>query len=144
MGEEKINKCMYRTIHKKESKEGTKIHRKQMQETRGVQRAQRPQGGKLVVITSVYNKLGQRKTDEFVKKFYGQTTTSHKGKYRYRRKGLLDEIPHIKLGKGVLIIKHTDLDKVTRFLDEWEADYTTRDITLNQNDQKTLTQKPTK
>lgn len=96
------------------------------------------------MVASVYGRLGQRKTDDFVKKFYGQTTTSHKGKYRYRRRGLLDDVPHIKLGRGVLIIRHIDLDKVTKFLDEWEADYTTRDIILNPDDQKTLTQTPTK
>jgi len=100
--------------------------------------------GKLVVVSSVYGKIGQRKTDDFVKKFYGQTTTSHRGKYRYRRRGLLDEIPHIKLGRGVIIIRPIDLDRVTRFLDEWEADYTTRDILLNPPDQQILTQTPTK
>ena len=99
--------------------------------------------GKLVVVSSVYGKIGQRKTDDFVKKFYGQATTSHRGKYRYRRRGLLDDVPHIKLGRGVIIIRPIDLDRVTRFLDEWEVDYTTRDIVLNPADQKVLTQKPT-
>jgi hypothetical protein len=98
--------------------------------------------GKLVVVASIYRKAGQRSTDRFVKKFYGQETTSHGGRYRYHRKGLLDDIPHVKLGRGVLIIKPEDLEKVAGFLEDWKATYSVRDIILSPNDKEHLQQKP--
>ncbi len=39
----------------------------------------------------------RNKASELVKRLYGQRTSSHGGKYVYRRKGLLDEIPHVRL-----------------------------------------------
>lgn len=119
---------------------------KQMQEQpiQEAQEGEEERTGKLVVITSIYRKAGQRKTDRFVKKFYGQTTTSHGGKYQYRRKGLLDKIPNIKLGRGVIIVRHQDLPQITNFLDQWQAEYATRTIILKPKDQQTLTQQPTK
>lgn len=98
--------------------------------------------GKLVVVASIYRKVGQGSTDSFVKKFYGQETTSHGGRYRYHRKGLLDDVPHVRLGRGVLIIKPEDLERVAGFLEEWKANYSVRDIILSQNDKEDLQQKP--
>ncbi|RZN13770.1 MAG: hypothetical protein EF812_07015 [Methanosarcinales archaeon] len=39
----------------------------------------------------------------FAKLFYGQETSSHHKKYRYRRHGLMDEILCNKLIRGVII-----------------------------------------
>ncbi len=46
-----------------------------------------------------------------VKKLYGQETSSHGGKYSYRREGLLDTMPSRKLIRGVLILREEDKDK---------------------------------
>ena len=51
-----------------------------------------------------------------VKKLYGQATSCQKGRYRYRRKGLLDEIPYKKLIRGVIIVRNEDKKKVIDFL----------------------------
>jgi len=96
--------------------------------------------GKLVVVAGIYRRAGQRGTDNFVKKFYGQETASHGGRYRYRRRGLLDDVLHVKLGRGVLIVRPQDLDRVTGFLGEWGASYVVRDIVLSPEDQKALLQ----
>ena len=47
---------------------------------------------------------------KFVQRFYGQDTRT--GKYRYRRHGLLDDIPYRKLLRGVIIIDPKDLEPV--------------------------------
>ena len=96
--------------------------------------------GKLIVVKSIYREAGQHNTDLFVKKFYGQETTSHGGRYRYRRRGLLDEIPHVKLGRGVLIVRREDLGKVTSLLGNFEATFAIRDVVLTQNDRQALIQ----
>ena len=96
--------------------------------------------GKLIVVKSIYREAGQHNTDLFVKKFYGQETASHGGRYRYRRRGLLDEIPHVKLGRGVLIVRCEDLGKVTSLLGDFEATFDIRDVVLTRNDHRALVQ----
>ena len=73
-----------------------------------------------------------------VKKLYGQATSSHKGKYRYRRKGLLDIIPSIKVIRGVLIIKKEDKHKVIALLDEFDAEIFVREVVLIAADKRAL------
>ena len=58
---------------------------------------------------------------KFVKRFYGQETSTRSGKYRYRRRGLLDSIPHRKLLRGVIIIRKSDLETVMKLLIQWNA-----------------------
>ena len=66
------------------------------------------------------------KASAFAKAFYGQETSSHHGKYRYRRHGLLDEIPYNKLIRGVIIIQMKDEKRVLKFLKEHSAKYYSR------------------
>jgi hypothetical protein len=68
------------------------------------------------------------KLGSFLKKLYGQETSSWQGRYKYRRRGLLDEIPHRKLLRGVVILREKDLEKVLEFLKEWEAQVEVRRI----------------
>ena len=65
---------------------------------------------------------------KFVKKFYGQETSSWKGKYSYRRRGLLDGIPHRKMLRGVVLLRHPDLPGVLAFLKEWKAEVEVRRV----------------
>jgi len=91
--------------------------------------------GKLVAFR-VFKYAGQKGADQFCKKFYGQDTST-KGK-RYRRKGLLDEIPHVKLIRGVIIVSTRDVKEVTKFLREFNAEVHVRNIVLTPQDRKTL------
>ena len=75
---------------------------------------------------------------KFVKRFYGQETSAQNGKYRYRRKGLLDQIPHHKLLRGVIIIRNSDLDYVMKLLVEWNAVVNQRIIEPTEEDLKIL------
>jgi len=74
----------------------------------------------------------------FVKKLYGQNTSSHSGKYRYRRKGLLDEVPSSKLIRGVIIIRRKDMEKILELLDEFEAEVHVREVVLINKDLEAL------
>ncbi|MGC8663978.1 MAG: hypothetical protein ACP5TX_06250, partial [Thermoplasmata archaeon] len=72
------------------------------------------------------------------KKFYGQNSTSLKGKYHYHRHGLLDDIPHKKLIRGVIIIDEKNLEPVKKFLEEYNATVFIRKIILTEEDEKEL------
>lgn len=73
-----------------------------------------------------------------VKKLYGQNTSSHKGRYRYRRRGLLDEIPYRRLIRGVIIIRTKDQDQVLELLNSFDAEIFVRNVELTTEDNKTL------
>ena len=73
-----------------------------------------------------------------VKKLYGQDTSSHGGKYRYRRKGLLDNVPSSKLIRGVIIVRKKDKKKVLDLLGVFEAEVHVREVILVRKDLKAL------
>jgi len=75
---------------------------------------------------------------KFCQRFYGQETSSAKGKYHYHRHGLLDDIPFRKLLRGVIIIDTENLQKIIDFLDDYEAVTHTRQIKLTEEDIKAL------
>jgi len=77
--------------------------------------------------------------NRFVQKFYGQDTSSHQGKYHHHKHGLLEDVPHIKLVRGVIIIKVEHLERVLNFLNEYNAEIYIRDVILTPEDEKTLT-----
>jgi hypothetical protein len=74
----------------------------------------------------------------FAKAFYGQETSSHHGKYRYRRRGLMDEISYNKLIRGVIIIRADDVGRVTEFLEQHSAEYHVRVVELTEMDREVM------
>ncbi len=60
--------------------------------------------------------------NKFFRCLYGwkQTITKEKKVYVYRRSGLLDEIPHIKIDQSSFIIPASKIKKMIKFLREWE------------------------
>ncbi len=75
---------------------------------------------------------------ELVKKLYGQRTSSHGGKYVYRRKGLLDEIPHVRLIRGVVIVRTEDATRVVEFLRKFHCEVHARTVHLDSQDRVDL------
>jgi hypothetical protein len=43
---------------------------------------------------------------------FGYLDNSNKGAYQYRREGILDKIPHLRLLRGAIIVKGKDQKKV--------------------------------
>ena len=73
---------------------------------------------------------------QLVKKLYGQETSAHG--YRYRRKGLLDDVPHRRLIRGVLILRREDRTKVVRLLRDLGAEVHIRIVELTAEDRRAL------
>ncbi len=91
-----------------------------------------------IIVFRFKEKTEQKSINQFCKKFYGQNTSSHGGKYQYRRTGLLDNIPHIKLIGGVIIVKKDFTEKVIDFLKEYNAEFYIRDVILLYEDEVIL------
>ncbi len=75
---------------------------------------------------------------KFMQKFYGQDSTSHKGKYRFHRHGILDDIPHRKFIRGVIVIREEDVVSVERVLKDYDAIYYIRHVVLTRDDEAVL------
>ncbi len=71
---------------------------------------------------------------KLVKKLYGQKTSSHKGRYHYRRKGILDEIPSHRLIRGVIVVRKKDEERILSFLREYDTEIFVRKVKLNDDD----------
>jgi hypothetical protein len=91
-----------------------------------------------VVIFKLPPRKKNVELSKFCQRFYGQDTSSGKGKYRYHRHGLLDDIPHRKLLRGVIIIRSCDLEKVLEFLESYDATVHCREINLIKEDKEIL------
>ena len=93
--------------------------------------------GKLIAFR-VFRNTDVATTNRFCQKFYGQDTSSHGGKYRHHKKGLLEDIPHVKLIRSVIIVSTRDVDKVIRLLREFNAEVHVREVTLTPEDRGAL------
>ncbi|MDO8729559.1 MAG: hypothetical protein Q7K26_06835 [bacterium] len=88
----------------------------------------------ILIAFSVPTGKDKTKSSAFVKAFYGQETSSHQGKYKYHRNGILDEIPHNKLIRGVIIVKSKEASQVIEFLEKQSAQYHIRVVELSKDD----------
>lgn len=92
----------------------------------------------MLIAFRVFRRTDARTTNRFCQKFYGQDVTSHGGKYRSHKRGLLEDIPHVKLIRSVIIVSTRDAEKVIRFLREFDAEIHVREVTLTPEDRKAL------
>ena len=92
----------------------------------------------VILVFHLPPKMRNSELGKFVKRFYGQDTSAQSGRYRYRRKGLLDSIPHRKLQRGVIIIRKSDLETVMKTLIKWNAVVDQRKIEPTEEDLKVL------
>jgi len=93
--------------------------------------------GRLIAFR-VYKNTDRKTTNRFCQKFYGQNTTSHKEKYHHHKQGLMEDIPHIKLIRGAIVVVEKNARKVIRFLKNFNAEIHTRKVTLTAADKKAL------
>ena len=78
------------------------------------------------------------------KQLWGYTDFSNSGRYKYSRKGLLSEIPHIKLIRSVFIVRKEDCYQVVEFLKAHDATVFEKTVVLTKKDEKQLGEKTEK
>ena len=87
-----------------------------------------------VLIAFRLARYDKNRASELVKRLYGQATSSHGARYRYRRRGLLDDIPHRRLIRGVLVLRAEDADRVAGWLRGLGAEVHIRWVELTEED----------
>ena len=87
-----------------------------------------------IILFRMPPKTPSNVVNKFCKEFYGQDTSSHRGKYQYRRHGILDDIPHHRIIRQVVIVKTEDAVRVVEFLGKYDALVHTRIVELTDED----------
>lgn len=70
--------------------------------------------------------------------FWGRTTKTWNGRYEFHKAGIMEEIAHRRLIRGVFLVRSTDVDRVRGFLREWKAEIHVRRVHLERADVATL------
>ena len=76
---------------------------------------------KAIIINYTLDKSQTSERVSIHRALYSHTDFSNNGSYEYKRNGILDSIPNIKLGKGVFIILDKDKNKVISILKKNKA-----------------------
>jgi hypothetical protein len=60
---------------------------------------------------------------KFFRELYGwnQTVPKNDKKYLYRRQGVLDEVPHIKVAESAFIVAMENMKRMMQFFDQWQG-----------------------
>ncbi|MGC8726320.1 MAG: hypothetical protein ACP5RS_07100 [Thermoplasmata archaeon] len=91
-----------------------------------------------IILFHFNEKTPQVEINKFMQKFYGQDSTSCKGKYVYHRHGFLEDIPHRKLLRGVIILRNEDARMIIEFLKKYNIKLYVREIKLTPDDEEAL------
>lgn len=93
-------------------------------------------GRKAALIVYRLSDGGPRKSAQFVQKVYGGEV-SNRG-YHYRRRGFLDEIPHWKVLRGVLMVRWEDRQRVLQEIRSWTSEVYCWPLNLTARQQENL------
>ena len=91
-----------------------------------------------IISFKITGKNNHSKINNFCRKFYGYKDKSNKGRYTYERKGLITKYPHIKIQRGLIIIRIEDAEEITRILEKFGAEVFMREIILLHEDTEKL------
>jgi mRNA-degrading endonuclease RelE of RelBE toxin-antitoxin system len=64
---------------------------------------------------------------------FGFTDNSNKGSYLYKRGGILSNIPHIRITRGVIVVRNVDGNRVISVLNSHKVKPEVFDITIKQS-----------
>ena len=73
------------------------------------------------IITYSANHLSIAQQNQLRKKLNGHNDRSHGGRYKYRRRGLLDQIRHIKPNRSTIIAPKKEAEDIIKLLRQFQA-----------------------
>jgi len=88
---------------------------------------------KAILIIHDLSELDHYQKVLFNRAIYGYTDNSNNAAYQYKRKGILSQIPHLRLLKGALVIKKEDMSKIKPILKKYKVKYSVYDIQIKES-----------
>ena len=92
----------------------------------------------LLVVFHLPKGSSTSRHQRFHRELYGRETSSWGGRYQYRLRGLLDEIPHVLLYRGVVLIREEHLPMLELFFRSYSVDYVWREAVPTEEDLELL------
>ncbi len=80
---------------------------------------------KAKLISYDLSKVSQVGKVQVKRQLFGHTEYSNNAKYTYERKGILSDIPYIKLARAVLIVRNQDVVRVEKVIKSVKGKYQT-------------------
>jgi hypothetical protein len=93
-------------------------------------------GRRGAIIAYQLAELSPSRRPRFSEKVLGQDRKV--GDRTYRRRGLLDEIPHWKVGRGVVVVSAQDRARVVKELRRWTRDVEWWEVDLTPRQERRL------
>ncbi|MDP2926359.1 MAG: hypothetical protein Q8N99_08330 [Nanoarchaeota archaeon] len=87
---------------------------------------------KSLILSYELSKIDHYQKVLFNRKLFGFTDNSNKCKYQYKREGILKKADYIKLGRGAIVIKIKDKDKITKLFRKFKVEYDSIPATISQ------------
>ncbi|ODS36165.1 hypothetical protein BEH94_08465 [Candidatus Altiarchaeales archaeon WOR_SM1_SCG] len=94
--------------------------------------------GKIICYNLKSSNLKRKDIDKFLRELVGHNDKSHGGRYTYRKKGLLDDIPNIKPIRSVIVVSNENFPEIENILKKYAINAYIRDILLKEGDLKIL------
>lgn len=94
--------------------------------------------GKIICYNLKTSGLSRSDLDRFLRELAGHNDKSNYGRYNYRKRGILDDIPHIKPVRCVIVVSSKESTPIIFLLKKYTIDAYIRDITLTKSDLKIL------
>ena len=79
------------------------------------------------------SKISQIKKVEVKRALFGYTEYSNNAKYTYNRKGILSDIPNLRLTRAVIIIPNKEENKVINVIKRYRGEYKSFNIEVNKS-----------
>ena len=91
-----------------------------------------------ILVVMKFTRLCSKEKAKIFRLLYGYSGSSNYGRYSYPKKGILSSLPHIKLTRGVFILRKGDEKVLKNALKGKDVSLETREIELNSDDLKIL------
>ena len=82
----------------------------------------------MCVTIIVYKQPNKSKSVQLSRALHGYTDHSNHGNYSYKRSGLLDQIPYVKIFNGAFLLRKKDASKLIQLLEKYDVIYYAGDI----------------
>ncbi|MHB1916978.1 MAG: hypothetical protein ACYCPN_07205 [Thermoplasmata archaeon] len=83
---------------------------------------------------------GRTRRNQLIQKLYGQVTYTNG--HRYHRRGLLEDLHHIRIGRGVVLVREEEGPQVVRLLRAWAKEVDWWPVPLRPKDRRRLALPP--
>lgn len=78
---------------------------------------------KISIIKFNLNKCNSAQKTSIQRALRGYIDHSNKGSYLYKRKGILNELPHHIISKSVIMVRSKDKNKILSILKDYKSSY---------------------